>query len=1212
MDVPARLIGPYGIGCFGAHFLLERQILTGLILLFTLDSLSTVRLDKKSQNTCEDIQVLRGVETTTASIGRIFSYPISPFAFQGKITHYKITLSNGSALPKWLEFNHNTNTLQGLPMLEESGEYYLTLFAYGETCGQKTPTAQATFGLHVQDDVHETEIGWNGKHNIICSGPPCTRDLSVTIAGIIIEAASSLGIEERLYLICTMAEYLHLDPFLFTLAPFNKQFWNLTILAEDIRYTNPTKKHYIGLYWPVGVGVFTMFYELIQVLRHNIGSNSLSQLLGYEIVGWRVLKKEGNEKRHLGKRHKRQLMATPRPLLRPAKMEDFTYLSATVPETHSFLRPSETSSPLYKATETAIPTHMDIFLYSVINEMNLPTMDIQASLDVQSKTIASSIFQYLSSELSPSLTSTTIQFMEKSVSKTPAISEHQQSQMPQAVYSSPKTLVQKHNSTLSNLFFSIPKRKTQLPVGSSAEEILSTRPPPTYFAEETMHLVYSGPYRQLTSPSQTATSIRKHSLPFLSTQMDLRASPGFPFFHTITSVLLSYSSYQTPDIFSNYKLAPGAFMSSLFTSQQPEVLKWNVDFSLPDIMSTFDVTATSSIFANRFGWLPNATSAVQSDYSENILSSPMHSLLDISFLEYGSFSRTSNIPAIILSLLMSTPMEWTESFRYSNDAFPEEELFSLGRQDGREIKDNIAAVTMNHIDGSLEEKQPIFVYITEFNATFSRSRSLGEEFSHGMKWTSDQYSYEALFHSQIAAFYTTPSNGFLTNEVGFYDNSVIKTLVAYPDVLQLVPSHLSLDGSFGTKMNFQMAGELISKVIQQTAILSNNKVPTGNGVYVATLYHEPQGKLMMDCETNNSPRVATAIKWITATIGYRFSFSVPPSTFYDDEDGNTTQLSLEINPADGSPTGPECWLQFNSSDQTMYGYPLDNDFQYSPQEFLILATDSGGLRTSLPLTIEMLRLTTTPCHIYTVRTKNSYYSFLKNREKINLFFEKLSKYVSVSNPGNMVVLHLEPGSTVMAWYSKSFCTRTNRCGRDEIQDVLMKLGEPGRSVNPHFLKAMLPDFKIYQLGNVVYGGTCSSTAKPLNESLTSNRTLTVFQDNHSWVRNFFSALFLSMCTTIMVILVVALHYCKHRKKQFHSDSSSVHGRPFFSYVDLEMDMMKSHKPPVLEQEIPPSAQIWLPGPLQEHLNRSNRNLAASGKRPPPKYRLPPPYRMEEN
>ncbi|XP_078250382.1 uncharacterized protein LOC144589493 [Pogona vitticeps] len=711
-----------------------------------------------------------------------------------------------------------------------------------------------------------------------CSGAPCRRDLSVTLAEIILETASSLETQERLYLICTMAEYLHLDPFLLTLAPVHKRLWNLTILAEDLRYSDTTKKHYIGLYWPVGVGVFTMFYELVQVLRHNVESNNLSQLLGYEIVGWRVLKKEGNEKKHFGKHHRRHLMATPRPVLRPTKMEEFTYLSGTVLETQYFTNPSENSSPLYEATKIATPTYTDIFLHSVINEMNLQTMDTQASLHIQTKSPASNVFQFLSSELSPSLVSTTIEFMDKVVSKTPTISEHQQFQVPQAVYSTPKMSEQKHNSMLYNLVVSIPTRKTQLPMGSSQEAIPSTRPSP---AGETTHIVYSGPYRLTLPvlPSQSTTSITKYSLPFMSALMDLRASPGFPFVSTAMSVLLLHGSHKTSDAFNNYKYASGAFMSSPFTTQQIEVSRWNIDFSLTYIMSTFDATAISSASAYKLGLLPDATPTVQLYCTENILSLPMYTIPDISlslfdnFIQFG-LSRTSHTPAIILSLFLSTPMGLTASFRFSN-AFPTEEPLSHGTHEVTEIythasdafiaasqtyrhfvtEDKIKPITMSHIDASLEKKQPHLAYVTE-----SRSKLLGEEFAHGMKWTPDQYAYEALVLSQSAVFSTTRNKSFPTNEFGFYGNSVIKTGMIYSEVVQLDTSHLSLEESFGTKINFQMTGELISKVMEQATIFSNNKIPTETGFYATTSYHGPQDTAILMPTMYRSPQGTGEIK----------------------------------------------------------------------------------------------------------------------------------------------------------------------------------------------------------------------------------------------------------------------------------------------------------------------------------------------------------------
>lgn len=56
-------------------------------------------------------------------------------------------------MPKWLDFNPNTNTLQGLPMAGESGAYLLNIAASGRTHAQKTPRAAGNFTIHVQDSI---------------------------------------------------------------------------------------------------------------------------------------------------------------------------------------------------------------------------------------------------------------------------------------------------------------------------------------------------------------------------------------------------------------------------------------------------------------------------------------------------------------------------------------------------------------------------------------------------------------------------------------------------------------------------------------------------------------------------------------------------------------------------------------------------------------------------------------------------------------------------------------------------------------------------------------------------------------------------------------------------------------------------------------------------------------------------------------------------
>lgn len=214
----------------------------------------------------------------------------------------------------------------------------------------------------------------------------------------------------------------------------------------------------------------------------------------------------------------------------------------------------------------------------------------------------------------------------------------------------------------------------------------------------------------------------------------------------------------------------------------------------------------------------------------------------------------------------------------------------------------------------------------------------------------------------------------------------------------------------------------------------------------------------------------------------------------------------------------------------MYSYPLDIDFQYSPEEFVLSAAGSEGLTVWEPFTIELLKPTSIPCHIYTIRTKNSYHSFLWERERISLFFDKLSKYLNSSGPKNIILTNLRPGSTIISWYNSSLYTNANRtlhwCARDEILEVLNKLRVPNRSVSPHFAEAMSPEYKIDMIENVLYGRICFATAKPFNGSL--NSTLVTFEEeNTSWIRNASSALLISVCVTVVVTpMIVVYRFCK--------------------------------------------------------------------------------------
>lgn len=117
-----------------------------------------------------------------------------------------------------------------------------------------------------------------------------------------------------------MAEYLHLDSSALTLLQHTAPTARGThVLAQDTAHIDLTAGRYLGLSWPLTCGAFALLHEFTQVLRHNVNSHHLSRLLGYEIAGWRILRR-GEYERKSPRLRRRQLMITPTTALKPTRI----------------------------------------------------------------------------------------------------------------------------------------------------------------------------------------------------------------------------------------------------------------------------------------------------------------------------------------------------------------------------------------------------------------------------------------------------------------------------------------------------------------------------------------------------------------------------------------------------------------------------------------------------------------------------------------------------------------------------------------------------------------------------------------------------------------------------------------------------------------------------------------------------------------------------
>eukprot|EP00794_Sanderia_malayensis_P014054 gene14054-15515_t len=106
------------------------------------------------------------------------------------------------------------------------------------------------------------------------------------------------------------------------------------------------------------------------------------------------------------------------------------------------------------------------------------------------------------------------------------------------------------------------------------------------------------------------------------------------------------------------------------------------------------------------------------------------------------------------------------------------------------------------------------------------------------------------------------------------------------------------------------------------------------------------------CQQALNPPVSLVSKWmITADYCGGFEEKVPTNMFNDAEDGNTSNLSLQLYLSPRTSIPSDNWFRFNQTSQTIYGWPT-RDEALKLDKFnssVLVATDKTGLEASVKI-----------------------------------------------------------------------------------------------------------------------------------------------------------------------------------------------------------------------------------------------------------------------
>ncbi|KAK1168920.1 dystroglycan-like [Acipenser oxyrinchus oxyrinchus] len=1283
------------------------------------------------QHACNNIKEFRGIPDKVFNAGKMFYFPIPPLAFSGPVKEYKIQRSTAiptvsvlllqtsvpvsltgdtAYLPKWLDYNQKTNTLQGLPVSEDAGEYTLSVAAVG-SCLQDTHLPKIHFYLHILNDTQNFKGLKSSKQNVI-NNHGCPEDESVTYADIVLQTnAFSLNAHQRLSLVSAMADYLHVDPFSITLHSLRDasqlQLENSTLLAEDTGNKSLIPGHGMEIYWP---NVLESVGRTAVLLKNATGV-PLTPLLSQQEAETDGFMTDLSS--HLSLLMDDQEMTASTHF--DTSMFPFTSFSfATTPTSAASItasQPPEHSCLQVSYIIALFPQSVKIF-----STINMAVISTEPLLDdISGRMTYSTAF----GSIIPAIPSS--QF-KSSVTKSSSLSSEEVSKVlifktatETDLYYIASTTVLSPHKVSSSVLLSTQYLSLLLPVVSFSELLFSEPTvsltaltkivPPTgksetpAFKPDAIQTVSFIDFVLSVSQTLTIPSVKEDL--FQSSHSTFEPPPQL-------SPLFSLDVFPTTILFSHRPLlSKSQDEPQLSYTQMPlNTLSQQMQDSLySTVEETYQLTMLGPItptrsFEGELGHTSFSTPSVPQKHSLE----PSYPVSNISVLPF----KDSLIPSILATLPMESSLnmlmlsEYLTSFipfvspgasslispdkkttRLDDEnsliqqSSPKTPTISMGPAPTLTYKVDIHSSTPLPAEHSIAI--PIDTLFTSYHFTpevsstaethsFSTSTvpflhpspSVREQFSSSVLYfTAPHIQQPTSTHSftSPALLYNTPGDTLPftpyttvslpetkyavvspTSTIFFATTSIKMTATLYFPYLTLSrslqqllepskPASYMFTSSFSfltlwtTKMN---TTSHVYPVSSTTAHLGKDSRSFSTSLEFWSTAGRPSLQASKTAIENTSPTVIHPIDVLFATIGFPFQYTIPSNTFSDREDGNTTNLILAMAAADSSPSGPESWVRLDQTQQIIQGYPLETDLQYSPQTFILTAMDSGGYSIQQTFTIELRFANTDPCHLYTVRTKNSYNSFIKDRRRIEQFVDKMAEYFNGTSSKHISVSTLRPGSTVVSWYNTTLCFATNKaqhqCQKNKILAVLVEMKMPDGKVNPGFVEAMLPEFRITTVDNVTYGGVCilDSDLAP-----TATTTDSFFKsDKNYWIVTTLIVLLIILCLFLVVVLAVTIYRsCRKYEKILPSESLLFQNDRAAGH--LELDTLRPRKPPLFHQDGPPPSpppQLWVTRCQPQRIPLSHNNIIPNmlyqrdnlPTHSPPKYQLPPPYELSSS
>ncbi|CAL8337674.1 unnamed protein product [Merluccius merluccius] len=261
---------------------------------------------------------------SSAVVGRIFQMKVPDKMEDGYLGDVvKIVETGKDTLPRWLKWKSDSRTLQGLPLEEDRGVYYISVSISNHTKTSSSssyspsPTEFFSVEVHPEDflDVDPSQLALNQATGVDASGLPfvCGNEEPVTVLTVILDAdLTKMSSEERVALLDDMRSFSGVDIQNMRILPVvNNRLFDMSAFMAGPGNAKKVVENGALVSWKLGCSLDQGSVPNIHSVQKPAKEGTMSAKLGYPVVGWHI----ANKKPHIPKRVRRALNNTPTPLL---------------------------------------------------------------------------------------------------------------------------------------------------------------------------------------------------------------------------------------------------------------------------------------------------------------------------------------------------------------------------------------------------------------------------------------------------------------------------------------------------------------------------------------------------------------------------------------------------------------------------------------------------------------------------------------------------------------------------------------------------------------------------------------------------------------------------------------------------------------------------------------------------------------------------------